>query len=62
MRRIAFNVRNEWVTVNEWLENQERRRRPPKGRRIVEILRDDASQGASGESVPVPAVGDRWFQ
>src|SRR5688500_11176097 len=42
MRRIAFNVRNVRVIVDEWLVNPKAAPTTADGRRIVQTLRDDA--------------------
>ena len=62
MRRMAFEVRNEWVGVNEWLAGQQALPTAPVGQQLVEHLREDALGRPVLNPFFLPHWAERWFQ
>jgi hypothetical protein len=62
MRLTAFNVRNEWVDVDRWLEEQHASPEDDEQRRIVRVLRDDAIASSGVHPFFLPRWAGRWLQ
>ena len=62
MQRMASLVRNEWVGVDKWLQNEEATPTNDAQRRIVRVLRDDAIAKFGSNSYFFPLWAERWLQ
>ncbi len=61
-RRMAFTVRNEWVTVDRWLAAQRASPRTPEARRLVTLLREDALSRPITNPYFFPRWVGRWIR
>jgi len=62
MHQMAHDVRNEWVTVDAWLEGQHAAPATDAGRGIVRALRDDALARVTGNPYGLALQGTRVFR
>jgi hypothetical protein len=62
VHQMAHDVRNEWVTVDAWLEQQRATPSTDRGRRLVGALRDDALARVAGNPWGLALQGTRVFR
>ena len=62
MHQMAHDVRNEWVTVDTWLEGQHAAPTTPEGRALVRVLREDALARVAGNPWGLALQGTRVFR
>jgi len=62
MHQMAHEVRNEWVTVDTWLEQQHATPATGAGRSLVGALRDDALARVVGNPYGLALQGTRVFR
>ena len=62
MHQMAHDVRNEWVTVDAWLEVQSAAPSTEAGRALVRQLREDALARVTGNPWGLALQGTRVFR
>jgi len=62
MHLMAFNDRNEWVYVDDWLERQQSAPTTAEGKRLVDQLREDALERATINPYLLSPRLDQWFR
>ena len=62
MHLMAFNDRNEWVYVDDWLERQQSTPTTAEGKRLVNQLREDALERATINPYLLSPRLDQWFR
>jgi hypothetical protein len=62
MHQMAHDVRNEWVTVDAWLERQQAAPSTAAGRALVHELREDALNRVAGNPYGLALQGTRVFR
>ena len=62
MHLMAFNDRNEWVYVDDWLERQQSTPTTAEGKRLVDQLREDALERATINPYLLSPRLDQWFR
>ena len=62
MQRMVSSVRNEWVWVDKWLQNEEATPTNDAQRRIVQVLRDEAIAKHGSRTFFFPLWAERWLQ
>ena len=62
MQRMVSLVRNEWVGVDKWLQNEDAAPVSDAQRRIVQVLRDEAIAKHGSRPFFFPLWAERWLQ
>jgi hypothetical protein len=62
LRWVTYYVGEEWVTVDQWLADQNSTPRTAEGRQLVEHLRADAIDRYRSQRAFLPRWAERWYR